>query len=60
MKKNEKKWLTFYHNNKEYYITSNIIDRSTYYLFRSEDNKQLGQSSNPRKLEEKVYEGKYK
>ena len=41
-----------------FYITSNERDRSVYYLFKKisdNDFKQLGTSSNPLKLEEKVF-----
>lgn len=41
-----------------FYITSNERDRSVYYLFKKisdNDFEQLGTSSNPLKLEEKVF-----
>ena len=44
--------------NNLFYITADERDRSTYYLFKKisdNDFEQLGTSSNPLKLEEKVF-----
>lgn len=43
-------------------ITSPIVDRSVYYLFKfnnENDYTQLGTSNNPIKLENNVFSGKY-
>lgn len=61
--KRYKTWLTFKFNDATYVITSPEYDRSIYTLFRKlseDDYKQLATGNNCKRLEDKVYEGKYK
>lgn len=61
--KKHKRWLTFKWNENTYIITSPENDRSIYTLFKqvnTNDYEQLGTGSNCKRLEDKVYEGKYK
>lgn len=61
--KNYKIWVTMtLPNETKFIISSSIVDRSVYYLFKvnGENNyTQLGTSNNPTKLENNVFSGKY-
>lgn len=61
--KNHKIWVTMtLPDETRFVITSHIVDRSVYYLFKfnnENDYTQLGTSANPTKLESNVFGGKY-
>lgn len=61
--KNHKIWVTMtLPDETNFVITSPIVDRSVYYLFKfnnENDYTQLGTSNNPIKLENNVFSGKY-
>lgn len=61
--KNYKIWVTMtLPNETKFIISSSIVDRSVYYLFKvnGENNyTQLGTSNNPTKLENNVFSAKY-
>ena len=61
--KNHKIWVTMMlPDETNFVITSPIVDRSVYYLFKfnnENDYTQLGTSNNPIKLENNVFSGKY-
>ena len=58
--KNHKIWVTVKTEaEEEYIISSHEIDRSKYFLYKKigdNDFQQISTSSDPRKLEEKVFE----
>lgn len=56
-------WLTFKNNDITYILSCPEYDRSVYTLFRVEredDYIQLATGQDPQRLEEKVYQGKYR
>lgn len=56
--KNHKIWVTIKTELEEYIISSHEIDRSKYFLYKkmgANDFEQISTSSDPQKLEEKIF-----